>query len=80
MSALRGDETGRIALFVRFRREADMDRCAASPASVVNDPKRTSAGPKSRSAAIPAPPQCATIGWESTGGVGSAAQIMRNPV
>jgi hypothetical protein len=38
MSALRGDETGRIALFVRFRREADMDRCVASPASVVNDP------------------------------------------
>jgi hypothetical protein len=40
---LRGDETGRIALFVRFRREADMDRCAASPASVVNDPSLPSA-------------------------------------
>jgi hypothetical protein len=54
MSALSGDETGRIALFVRFRREADMDRCVASPASVVNDPKRTLADSKRCSAAASA--------------------------
>ena len=38
-------------LFVRFRSKADIDDRAALTASVVDDPKRTKAGLKSRSAA-----------------------------
>jgi hypothetical protein len=40
-----------VGLFVRFRSEADEHGHVASLASVTNDPKRTLARPKSRSAA-----------------------------
>ena len=42
-----------VGPFVRFRATADIHARVASTASVVNDPKRTSAGSKSCSAACP---------------------------
>jgi hypothetical protein len=40
-----------VGPFVRFRGEADIQQRGTSRASVANDPQRTYAGPKSRSAA-----------------------------
>src|SRR5262245_3113859 len=47
----KADLTGDMQ-FVRFRREADMPRPPAAYRSGANDPKRSSAGSKSRSAAV----------------------------